>query len=128
MHVRSLAGPALLALASLVPGAGSAQQAPPDSVDYRIEGIVVGATRAVTTVGGVSALEIEMDSIVLPVGASVEQLFRGLPGLHVRTNSRGEAELSVRGSESRQTAILVDGSPITMGWDARTDVSVLPAD
>jgi outer membrane receptor protein involved in Fe transport len=47
--------------------------------------------------------------------------------VHVRTNSRGEAEISVRGSESRQVAILLDGVPLTLGWDARTDVSVLPA-
>ena len=49
------------------------------------------------------------------------------PRVHVRTNSRGEAEISVRGSESRQVAVLMDGVPLTLGWDARTDVSVLPA-
>jgi iron complex outermembrane receptor protein len=45
----------------------------------------------------------------------------------VRTNSRGETELSVRGSESRQVAVLFDGMPLTLGWDGRTDVSVIPA-
>jgi iron complex outermembrane receptor protein len=61
------------------------------------------------------------------VAPTTEELFREIPTLHVRTNSRGEAEVTVRGSESRQVAILVDGVPLTLGWDARTDVSVLPA-
>ena len=45
----------------------------------------------------------------------------------MRTNSRGEAELSVRGSESRQVAVLFDGMPLTLSWDRRTDLSVIPA-
>ena len=35
-------------------------------------------------------------------------------------------ELSVRGSDSRQTAILLDGVPLTLGWDNRSDVSLVP--
>ena len=38
-----------------------------------------------------------------------------------------EAEVSARGSDSRQVAVLVDGVPITLAWDARADVSVIPA-
>ena len=98
-----------------------------DTMVFRIQEIRVTARRPVTTVGGASAVEITVDSLVLPPGPTVEEVLRELPGMHVRTNSRGEAEISVRGSESRQVAVLVDGVPITLGWDARTDVSVLPA-
>ena len=35
-------------------------------------------------------------------------------------------ELSVRGSDSRQAAVLVDGVPISVGWDSRTDPSIIP--
>lgn len=98
----------------------------PDSV-IRIGRIEVQGQRPATTVGGASALEIELDSLAVPAAASVEEVFRQLPGIHVRTNSRGEAELAVRGSESRQVAVLLDGAPITLGWDARTDVSMFPA-
>ncbi|MEJ2722523.1 MAG: TonB-dependent receptor, partial [bacterium] len=87
----------------------------------------VWAQRPVATAGGSSAIEVRVDSLPLPAAATVEEVFRELPLLHVRTNSRGEAEISVRGSESRQVAILFDGVPITLAWDARADVSVIPA-
>jgi iron complex outermembrane receptor protein len=35
-------------------------------------------------------------------------------------------ELSVRGSDSRQVAVLLDGVPMTLGWDHRTDPSLIP--
>jgi len=98
-----------------------------DTTVYRIEGIKVQAKRAVTTLGGASAIEMTVDSLVLPSAPTTEELLREMPTLHVRPNSRGEAEITVRGSESRQVAVLVDGVPLTLGWDARTDVSVLPA-
>ncbi|MGH2687906.1 MAG: TonB-dependent receptor plug domain-containing protein, partial [Actinomycetota bacterium] len=81
----------------------------------------------VTTVGGASGVRTRLDSIALPAGASLERVLRALPGMHVRTNSRGEAEISVRGSDARQVAVLVDGVPLTLAWDARADVSVIPA-
>jgi iron complex outermembrane receptor protein len=98
-----------------------------DTTVFRVEGIRVQATRPVTTVGGASAFEVELDSMQLPAAATTAEVLRELPSLHLRTNSRGEAEVTVRGSESRQVAVLVDGIPLTLGWDARTDVSVLPA-
>jgi len=94
---------------------------------YRVPEIRVQAARPVTTVGGASAIEVELDSLRLPPAPTVARVLREIPTVHVRTNSRGEAEISVRGSESRQVAVLVDGIPLTLGWDARTDVSVLPA-
>ena len=98
-----------------------------DTMVFRIPEIRVHARRPVTTIGGASAVEVTLDSLSLPAAPTVEEVLRELPSVHVRTNSRGEAEISVRGSESRQVAVLVDGVPITLGWDARTDVSVLPA-
>jgi iron complex outermembrane receptor protein len=98
-----------------------------DTTVFRIGEVRVVARRAVTTVGGASAIEVVLDSLALPPAPTLEEVLRALPTVHVRTNSRGEAEISVRGSESRQVAVLVDGVPLTLGWDARTDVSVLPA-
>jgi iron complex outermembrane receptor protein len=94
---------------------------------YRIPELRVQATRPVTTVGGSSAIEVRMDSMVLQPAPMLETVLRELPMLHVRTNSRGESEISARGSESRQVAVLIDGVPLTLAWDARTDVSVIPA-
>lgn len=120
------------AVAAVLLAAPAAAQVPDstatsDTTVFRVEGIRVQATRPVTTVGGASAIEVDLDSLALPTGATTEEVLRALPMLHVRTNSRGEAEVSVRGSESRQVAVLFDGVPLTLGWDARTDVSILPA-
>ena len=98
-----------------------------DTKVYTIGPVFVWARRPVATAGGSSAIKVQVDSLPLPAAATVEEVFRELPLLHVRTNSRGEAEISARGSESRQVAILVDGVPITLAWDARVDVSVIPA-
>lgn len=124
----------LLGAALLLPAAPSLLQAQvPDSLRqdttmvFRVEGIRVQATRPVTRVGGASAVEVNLDSLRIPSGATTEEVLRELPMLHLRTNSRGEAEVTVRGSGSRQVAVLVDGIPLTLGWDGRTDVSVLPA-
>jgi iron complex outermembrane receptor protein len=119
-----------MVMALLSPGGAAAQQRDTlrtDTMVFRIPEIRVTARRPVTTVGGASAIEVTVDSLALPPAPTVAEVLRELPGMHVRTNSRGEAEISVRGSESRQVAVLVDGIPITLGWDARTDVSVLPA-
>ncbi len=120
---------ALLATA-LTPLALDAQDpdsVPPDSVVMRMQGIDVRAQRPITIVGGATALDIDVSRLDLAPAATVEDVFRVIPGLHVRTNSRGQAEVTVRGSESRQVAVLLDGAPLTLAWDARTDVSVLPA-
>lgn len=113
-----------------IPGDVDAQQdtTRTDTTVFRIEGIRIQAERPVTTVGGASAVEVTMDSLRVPTAATAEEVLRAIPMVHVRTNSRGQAEISVRGSESRQVAVLFDGVPLTLGWDARTDVSVLPAD
>jgi iron complex outermembrane receptor protein len=98
-----------------------------DTEIYSVGVVFVWARRPIATAGGSSAIEVQVDSLPLPAAATVEEVFRELPLLHVRTNSRGEAEISARGSESRQVAVLVDGAPITLAWDARADVSVIPA-
>lgn len=110
-----------------VASAGDSIATTPDSSDYRLEEIVVEAPRPITTIGGASGIEVQVDSLVLPAAPMLDEALRDLPMLHVRMNSRGEAEISARGSESRQVAVLVDGVPITLAWDARADVSVIPA-
>ena len=117
---------------SLPTATGVAAQVKPDSARadssvFRVGEIMVQAARPVTTTGGASAVELRIDSLGLPPAPTLEQVLRVLPLVHIRINSRGEAELAVRGSESRQVALLVDGVPLTLGWDARTDVSVIPA-
>jgi iron complex outermembrane receptor protein len=88
--------------------------------------VVVQAQRTPTTVGGASVIVLPIDSLRTTPGAPLEDLLREMPFVLVRQNSRGEAELSIRGSDSRQAAVLFDGVPITLGWDSRSDPSVFP--
>ena len=92
----------------------------------RIRGVVVEVPRPATTTGGTSAVQITLDSIAIAAAPTAEELLRRMPMLQIRANSRGEAQPDLRGAEDRQIAILLDGIPITVGWDHRTDVSIIP--
>ena len=88
--------------------------------------VTVTETRAVAAVGGASAVIIDPAKLRSSPAPVLEQALRESPFVLVRQNSRGEMELSIRGSDSRQAAILVDGVPITLGFDHRTDPSLVP--
>ena len=87
---------------------------------------VTEARRVPVTVGGASAIRTTLDSLSLSGAPVLEEALREVPFVHVRQNSRGESELTVRGSESRQVAVLLDGIPLMLGWDHRTDPSLVP--
>lgn len=93
---------------------------------YEIEPIAVRAVRPSATPGGVSVIEVRLDSVRFRPAPLLEHVLRELPLVQVRSNSRGEAQLALRGAEERQIAILLDGIPLTLGWDHRTDLSVIP--
>lgn len=97
-----------------------------DSVRVKLSPVVIQGARQSATVGGSSAVVLPMDSLRITPAAPLEDVLREIPFVQVRQNSRGEVELSVRGSDSRQAAILFDGIPITLGWDSRADPSVFP--
>src|SRR5687768_2849715 len=119
------AAPVLLAVAT-----PAAAQVRPDSLRRdtisTIPPVVVRGLRAPAVVGGTGAVIAEIDSLRLPAAPVLDQALRELPFVLVRRNSRGEMELSVRGSDSRQAAVLVDGVPLTLGWDHRADPSLVP--
>ncbi|MEE8446619.1 MAG: hypothetical protein V3S52_03080, partial [Gemmatimonadota bacterium] len=61
-------------------------------------------------VGGASAFEVDVDSLAfLAPSPTLGELLRETPVLRVRENSRGETQLSLRGSEARQLPVLLDG-------------------
>jgi len=122
-----VAGASALVLALPLFAHGQQPDTVPTDTVFRIEGIRVETRRPVARVGGASAIEVDLDSLRLSASPTLESALREIPTVHVRTNSRGQAEISVRGSESRQVSILLDGVPLNLTWDARTDVSVLPA-
>jgi iron complex outermembrane receptor protein len=99
---------------------------PPDTARYRAAEIRVETTRPSTTSGGASSVEMLMDSAATSPSPALSDVLREMPLVRVRRNSRGQSQPSVRGMEERQIAVLVDGVPLTLGWDNRTDLSVVP--
>ncbi len=58
---------------------------------------------------------------------SIADALRGLPGVSIRPNSRGESVVRVRGAEERQTQVFLDGAPLAVPWDGRIDLGLVPA-
>src|SRR5688500_2633489 len=110
-----------------IPGAGRAQQT--DTAVIPLGEIVARGARPVASAGGASALEVNVDSLRTAPAPTLEEILRRVPLVQVRTNSRGEAQFSLRGSgsDARQVAVLIDGIPVNLGWDHRADLSILPA-
>jgi iron complex outermembrane receptor protein len=131
-RIPSLGLPVLAALVAVFPSVRADAQARPrtarDSVRQAIEPVVVVGARTAVAVGGSGAVVVRPDSLSIPTQPAplLDQLLRQTPFVLVRQNSRGEVELSVRGSDSRQAALMLDGLPLTLGWDHRSDASLVP--
>ncbi len=97
-----------------------------DSVTVRLKAVSVSAARAAGVTGGASAVVLRTEELRSSPAPLLEQALRESPFVHVRHNSRGDLELSVRGSDSRQAAVIMDGVPMTLGWDHRADASLVP--
>lgn len=51
-----------------------------------------------------------------------------LPSANIRTNSRGESMLFVRGAGERQLGLFFDGVSMNIPWDNRLDLTFVPTD
>ncbi len=51
-----------------------------------------------------------------------------LPATSVNVNSRGESLLMIRGAPERHVTVMLDGIPLAVPWDERTDLSLVPLD
>ena len=97
-----------------------------DSSVQSLGAVNVSSARSAAVVGGAAAVVIRPMELRSSPAPSLDQALRESPFVLVRQNSRGEMEISVRGSDSRQAAVLFDGVPLTLGWDHRTDPSLIP--
>lgn len=107
-------------------GAQTPDSSRADSAAQKLKPVSVSETRAAAVAGGASAVVIKPELLRASPAPLLEEALRESPFVHVRQNSRGEMELSIRGSDSRQAAVLLDGVPITLGFDHRTDPSLVP--
>lgn len=73
------------------------------------------------------ATTLDADQIERRLPTDFTEVFRSVMGVGIRTNSRGEAVLRLRGSEERQSQVFIDGAPISVPWDGRPDLSLFPA-
>lgn len=115
---------ALLALGQPLPAATMSAQDTTEVVT--IGGLRVEVPRPTATTGGTSAVEVSLDSAGAVAAPTMAELLRRIPTVQIRDNSRGEAQPDLRGAQDRQIAIFLDGIPLTVGWDHRTDMSVIP--
>lgn len=132
----SLAAVLLLAVAAQLPSPAAAQEGGeeadsvppgfPDSVAAEVTGLEVETSRPTLTGGGATAIHTQMDSVEAGPSPTLAEVLRDVPLIRVRRNSRGQVQPSLRGMEERQIAVLVDEVPLTVGWDNRTDLSVVP--
>ncbi len=120
----------VVTLSALVLEPASAQDTTRTRADSgrRLDRMTITATRPplTTAVGGVGVLVISPDSMRLTASPVLSDALREIPFVLVRQNSRGENEISIRGSDSRHQVVLYDGIPLTLGWDSRTDPSLIP--
>jgi iron complex outermembrane receptor protein len=91
-----------------------------------IEEIVITAPRGESRVSSPSVV-LDNDAIVERQSIVVADIFSNFTGISMRTNSRGESVVRVRGAEERQTLVFLDGAPLATPWDGRTDLALLPA-
>ncbi len=97
-----------------------------DSAAQTLEKVVVKTSLNPAVAGGASVVVVDPSALNLPPTPALADVLRRTPFVLVRQNSRGEIELSMRGSESRQMAIMIDGMPLSLGWDHRSDPSLTP--
>ncbi|HSJ08279.1 MAG TPA: TonB-dependent receptor plug domain-containing protein, partial [Longimicrobiales bacterium] len=120
-------GAALMAAGAVSAHAQAGSSAARDSL-FQVSPVVVDAVRPAATAGGASALHLPMHALRRTPAPTLERAVRELPFVQVRTNARGEAYFWMRGSgqEAREVAVLLDGLPLSLGFDHRADLALLP--
>ncbi|GIS80522.1 MAG: hypothetical protein CM1200mP14_20880 [Gammaproteobacteria bacterium] len=96
------------------------------SAGYDLAGITVRVARPVLTTGGAKCGGPRARFLGGPSSSFDGRSAPGDASLVIRKNSRGESQPALRGSEERQIGIFLDGIPITIGWDHRSDMSIVP--
>ena len=69
---------------------------------------------------------IDQEELSRNIPTTLSDVFLSQPIVGVRSNSRGETILRLRGSNERQTAIFLDGASLSIPWDGRIDIGLLP--
>ena len=99
---------------------------PLDTMRVDMAELTVDAEAAAVTTGP-GAVRVDAAALAAVPATSLADVAPLLPGAVVQINSRGETLLYLRGAGERQTLLLLDGAPLTIPWDRRIDLGLVPA-
>lgn len=92
---------------------------------YRMGEITVGGERE-RDIKTATVQQIPIARLQRSDASTAEQLAQQIPAGQIRTNSRGEALVFLRGVGERQVAVFLDGALLNVPWDNRIDLAMLP--
>ena len=113
---------ALTLLAALAARSAAAQATDTTRTRALGEAVVSGAASA-----GPGVVWVDVGGIRARDPVALADVARLIPSATAATNSRGETLVALRGAGERQTAVLLDGAPLTVPWDRRLDLALVPA-
>ncbi len=118
-----ITGPQPLEAGAATPPAGA------DTLSGAIEmpELIVTADRAGRFLASGAARVGEM-ALEIADGRAIADLAPLLPATKGIVNSRGEALFMVRGASERHLPVFIEGIPLTVPWDERADLSMIPTD
>lgn len=88
--------------------------------------MITVSARRVSRASGADRVELDQELVESRDGGSVADLVTLMPSTKLTVNSRGESLFMVRGSSERHLRVELDGIPLTVPWDERVDLSMLP--
>ena len=91
-----------------------------------IEEIIITAPASESRVSS-PGFVLDSDAILEKQPVAVADIFESFTGVSMRSNSRGDSVVRIRGAEERQTLVFLDGAPLATPWDGRADLALLPA-
>lgn len=106
----------------------SAQSNARESASYQnLETVEVTAKTDKKTPETGSSVQFSAENLTFLVPVSLTDVLPLVPSVNIRTNSRGEALATIRGSGERQLALFWNDIPANVPWDNRFDLNLIPA-
>lgn len=112
----------------LISSALSFAEQNPDSIKvYRLGALSVDGMKE-KRIAESSVYSVNYSSIKRADMAKFSEIQQIIPSARIRTNSRGESLIFLRGVGERSVGIFLDGIPLNIAWDNRIDLSMVPTD
>ena len=99
-------------------------EAPADSTLVELPELTVSGEAAAPPVPGRAVINTSAVTVRDP--GSLADLGGLLPSSRVAVNSRGESTLMIRGAPERHVQTFLDGIPLNLPWDERSDLGAIP--